>query len=129
MATSPAGRMLSRQLQQMQCDKDIPGISCGLVDNNVFEWEVMLMISDDVKLYGGMVVRTSQFLRWRSGVRFSVGDDARLDGNVDQKEIRPCPDHSDLGGFFRARLSFPPEYPHMPPKMKFESPLFHPNSK
>ena len=54
MATSPAGRMLSRQLQQMQSDKDIPGISCGLVDNNVFEWEVMLMISDDVKLYGGM---------------------------------------------------------------------------
>jgi ubiquitin-protein ligase len=54
MATSPAGRMLGRQLQQMQSDKDIPGISCGLVDNNVFEWEVMLMISDDVKLYGGM---------------------------------------------------------------------------
>lgn len=57
MATSPAGRMLSRQLQQMQSDKDIPGISCGLVDNNVFEWEVMLMISDDVKLYGGMFGR------------------------------------------------------------------------
>lgn len=54
MATSPAGRMLSRQLQQMQSDKDIPGISVGLVDSNVFEWEVMLMISDDVKLYGGM---------------------------------------------------------------------------
>lgn len=46
--------MLGRQLQQMQSDKDIPGISCGLVDSNVFEWEVMLMISDDVKLYGGM---------------------------------------------------------------------------
>lgn len=54
MATTPAGRMLSRQLQQMQSDKDIPGISVGLVDSNVFEWEVMLMISDDVKLYGGM---------------------------------------------------------------------------
>lgn len=53
MATSPAGRMLSRQLQHMQSDKDIPGISCGLVDSNVFEWEVMLMISDDVQLYGG----------------------------------------------------------------------------
>ncbi|KAL3480869.1 hypothetical protein BJX99DRAFT_244047 [Aspergillus californicus] len=83
MATTAAGRMLSRQLQQMQSDKDIPGISCGLVDSNIFEWEVMLMISDDVKLYGG--------------------------------------------GFFRARLTFPSEYPHMPPKMKFESPLFHPN--
>lgn len=45
--------MLSRQLQHMQSDKDIPGISCGLVDSNVFEWEVMLMISDDVQLYGG----------------------------------------------------------------------------
>lgn len=53
MATTPAGRMLSRQLQQIQSDKDIPGISCGLVDNNVFEWEVMLMLSDDVNLYGG----------------------------------------------------------------------------
>lgn len=53
MATTPAGRMLTRQLQQMQSDKDIPGISCGLADNNIFEWEVMLMISDDVKLYGG----------------------------------------------------------------------------
>ncbi|GAB1197666.1 hypothetical protein APSETT444_006968 [Aspergillus pseudonomiae] len=52
MATSPAGRMLLGQLQQMQSAKDLPGISCGLVDNNVFEWEVMLMISDDVKLYG-----------------------------------------------------------------------------
>ncbi|KAJ5884669.1 Ubiquitin-conjugating enzyme E2 15 [Penicillium taxi] len=83
MAASPAGRMLARQLQQMQSDKDIPGISCGLFDNNVFEWEVMLMISDDVKMYGG--------------------------------------------GFFRARLSFPMEYPHMPPKMKFESSIFHPN--
>lgn len=37
----------------MQTDKDIPGISCGLVDNNVFEWEVMLMISDECKFYGG----------------------------------------------------------------------------
>lgn len=46
--------MLSRQLKQMQTDKDIPGISCGLADdNNVFEWEVMLMISDDCKFYGG----------------------------------------------------------------------------
>lgn len=32
-----------------------------------------------------------------------------------------------IGGFFRARLSFPHEYPLMPPKMKFETPIFHPN--
>ncbi|KAI9804193.1 MAG: Ubiquitin-conjugating enzyme E2 15 [Sarcosagium campestre] len=75
--------LLARQLKQMQSDKDIPGISCGLVGSNVYEWEVMLMISDDCKYYGG--------------------------------------------GFFRAQLSFPREYPHLPPKMKFETPIFHPN--
>ncbi|KAI9719730.1 MAG: Ubiquitin-conjugating enzyme E2 15 [Candelaria pacifica] len=84
MASSAAtAGLLSRQLKQMQGDKDIPGISCGLVNDNVFEWEVMLMISDDCKYYGG--------------------------------------------GFFRALLKFPKEYPHLPPTMKFETPIFHPN--
>ncbi|KAI9837932.1 MAG: Ubiquitin-conjugating enzyme E2 15 [Thelocarpon superellum] len=76
-------RLLAHHLKQMQSDKDIPGISCGLVENNIYEWEVMLMINDDCKYYGG--------------------------------------------GFFRARLTFPKEFPHMPPKMKFETPIFHPN--
>ena len=53
MATSAAAGLLGRQLKQMQSDKDIPGISCGLVDNNVMEWEVMLMIDDDCRFYGG----------------------------------------------------------------------------
>lgn len=46
--------LLGRQLKQMQTDKDIPGISCGLAsDHNMFEWDVMLMIDDDIKFYGG----------------------------------------------------------------------------
>lgn len=53
-ASSGAAALLGRQLKQMQTDKDIPGISCGLVnDKNIFEWEVMLMINDDTKYYGG----------------------------------------------------------------------------
>lgn len=84
MGTSAAG-LLGRQLKQMQSDKDIPGISCGLVDSNIFEWEVILMMSDECKYYGG--------------------------------------------GFFRAKLTFPSDYPMMPPKMKFETKIFHPNSK
>ena len=51
-ATGAAG-LLARQLKGMQQAKDLPGISCGLVNDNVFEWEVMLMISDDCKYYGG----------------------------------------------------------------------------
>lgn len=53
MAASPAGGLLARQLKQMQGDKDIPGISCGVADGNIFEWEVMLMINDDCRFYGG----------------------------------------------------------------------------
>lgn len=53
MANTAAGGLLTRQLKQMQHQKDIPGLSCGLVDNNVFAWDVMLMISDDCRFYGG----------------------------------------------------------------------------
>lgn len=52
-SSSGAANLLTRQLKQMQSDKDIPGISCGLANHNVFEWEVMLMISDDCRYYGG----------------------------------------------------------------------------
>ena len=31
------------------------------------------------------------------------------------------------GGFFRALLNFPDDYPNSPPKMKFTSQMFHPN--
>ena len=54
MAGSAASGLLGRQLKQMQNDKDIPGISCGLVGNNIFEWQVVLMISDDCQFYGGI---------------------------------------------------------------------------
>ncbi|KAN0104930.1 ubiquitin conjugating enzyme [Hyaloscypha variabilis] len=82
-ATGAAG-LLARQLKGMQQARDLPGISCGLVNDNVFEWEVMLMISDDCKYYGG--------------------------------------------GNFRCHLSFPPEYPLLPPSLTFKSPIpFHPN--
>ena len=54
MPLSPAAGLLTRQLKQMQTDKDIPGISCGLAESNIFEWEVMLMINDECKFYGGV---------------------------------------------------------------------------
>ena len=31
------------------------------------------------------------------------------------------------GGFFKAHLIFPKDYPQMPPKMKFISDIWHPN--
>lgn len=60
-SSSPgSAALLRRQLKQMQTDKDIPGISCGLVnDNNIYEWEVMLMINDETKYYGGTAASPS----------------------------------------------------------------------
>ena len=39
--------------------------------------------------------------------------------------------HTDVqtGGCFKAKMTFPPNYPLYPPKMKFETPIFHPNGK
>jgi ubiquitin-conjugating enzyme E2 G1 len=51
--TSAAAGLLGRQLKQINASNDLPGISCGLVDSNVFEWEVMLIMSDDCEYYGG----------------------------------------------------------------------------
>jgi len=31
------------------------------------------------------------------------------------------------GGFLRARMSFPPEFPLLPPKLRFITPMWHPN--
>ena len=31
------------------------------------------------------------------------------------------------GGFLKARLSFPPEFPLLPPKLRFITPMWHPN--
>lgn len=33
------------------------------------------------------------------------------------------------GGFFKAHLHFPKEYPLRPPRMKFVTEIWHPNSK
>ncbi|KAJ7805847.1 ubiquitin-conjugating enzyme [Mycena leptocephala] len=37
------------------------------------------------------------------------------------------PDTLYEGGFFKARLSFPPEFPLLPPKMRFITEMWHPN--
>ena len=54
MATSAAAGLLARQLKQMQQDRNMSSISCGVADDNIFEWEVMLMLDDDSEFYGGM---------------------------------------------------------------------------
>ena len=52
--SSSAAIILGRQFKQMKNDKDIPGISCGLANDNVFEWDIMIMLEEHAgSLYGG----------------------------------------------------------------------------
>lgn len=76
---------LYRQLKEIQADTGLSTFSVGLVEDNIYEWEVMIMIPEGCGIYGG--------------------------------------------GCFKARLSFPMDYPLMPPTMTFETPVWHPNSK
>lgn len=62
-APLPSANLLLKQLKEMQSDKDLSNISVGLVDDNIYEWEVMLMISDDCKFYAGRPPFRSSRLR------------------------------------------------------------------
>ncbi|KAF9354959.1 Ubiquitin-conjugating enzyme E2 15 [Mortierella sp. AD094] len=74
--------LLQRQLKELT-KNPVEGFSAGLVDDdNIFEWEIVIMGPQDT-LYEG--------------------------------------------GFFRAIMTFPPDYPVMPPKLKFVSDMYHPN--
>jgi ubiquitin-conjugating enzyme E2 A len=45
-------------------------------------------------------------------------------------ELLPRPDDTPWeGGTFKLTMSFTEEYPNRPPKVKFVTKMFHPNSK
>ncbi|KAK9767622.1 Ubiquitin-conjugating enzyme E2 15 [Basidiobolus ranarum] len=82
MAQEQSVLLLRRQLRELT-KHPVEGFSAGLVnDDNIYEWEVMILGPPDT-LYEG--------------------------------------------GFFTARLSFPTDYPLMPPKLRFVTELWHPN--
>jgi len=72
---------LNRQLLEFR-NNPVEGFSAGVHDDNLYEWNVVL-IGPANTLYEG--------------------------------------------GIFSARLSFPEDYPSMPPKMRFETKMWHPN--
>eukprot|EP01103_Thecamoeba_quadrilineata_P007707 TRINITY_DN17550_c0_g1_i1.p1 TRINITY_DN17550_c0_g1~~TRINITY_DN17550_c0_g1_i1.p1 ORF type:complete len:167 (+),score=31.19 TRINITY_DN17550_c0_g1_i1:24-524(+) len=80
--SSQAALLLAKQLKDLR-KNPVEGFSAGLVDDdNIFEWEIVIMGPTDTLFDGGI---------------------------------------------FKARLSFPHEYPNLPPKMKFVSEIWHPN--
>merc|ERR1719223_2216368 len=73
--------LLQQQLRELT-KTPMDGFSAGLLADNIFEWQIMII-----------------------GPQNTPYD----------------------GGFFKATLKFPPEYPQLPPKMVFTSEMWHPN--
>lgn len=84
MAASYGTELLRRQLHELSRNPP-DGVSVGLGDDeNIFNWELMLIGPTDT-LYEG--------------------------------------------GFFKAKLEFPADFPNSPPVMTFTSPMWHPNGE
>ena len=73
--------LLQRQLKDLN-KNPVEGFSAGLANDNIYEWDVLIIGPE--------------------GTPYE-------------------------GGFFKAKLLFPTDYPLNPPKMKFISEIWHPN--
>jgi len=89
------------------------GVSVGLVDDSLFEWELLLVGPADT-LYEGT----------------SCPPSLTLPPSCDQVlTLPPSFPPSLAGGFFKARLAFPNDFPNMPPTMTFQTEMWHPNGE
>ncbi|RYY68730.1 hypothetical protein EON63_24485 [archaeon] len=61
------------------------------------------------------------------GVSVGLGEDESI-FNWEILLVGP-PETLYEGGFFNATLTFPQDFPNMPPKMVFKTPIWHPNGK
>ena len=96
----------------------------GLVDdNNLYEWEVMIIGCVRCPRYLPMMIdsRSTGFSDQPTHSSESYGVP-----KVQLDLIFPLI-HSE-GGIFKARLTFPEDFPLNPPKMRFITPMWHPNS-
>merc|ERR1711976_85236 len=81
MATKQSSLLLKKQMIELSKNAS-ESFSAGLVDDDIYKWEVIIM---------------------------------------------GPPDTFYEGGYFKARMDFPQDYPHKPPKMRFVSKMWHPN--
>lgn len=53
MSNPGATRLLQNQLKDLKESTHLSFISAGLKNDNIFEWELVMMLPDDIDLYGG----------------------------------------------------------------------------
>ncbi|KAH8977194.1 ubiquitin-conjugating enzyme [Lactarius hatsudake] len=131
-SASPASNtlLLRRQLTELT-KHPVEGFSAGLVDeNNLYEWDVMIIgfAPLPLSLLSGLVFSFA-------GIISMLTSDIRSKAPRILSSVYSCTPvifHILMsifseGGFFKARLTFPPEFPLLPPKMRFITPMWHPN--
>ncbi|KAG9065242.1 hypothetical protein KI688_002565 [Linnemannia hyalina] len=102
-AASP-GEALAKS--SFACSFPVEGFSAGLVDDdNIFE-----RLSSKATSKHLFVKRTGLFLN-----------------SQEQEKMPKSSCSKDEGGFYKATMTFPVDYPLMPPKLKFVTDMYHPN--
>ena len=90
----------------------------GLVDDSLFEWELLLVGPADTLYEGTYVIYIVLCLPFLS-----------LHRSPSILPSLPSLRPSCAGGFFKARLAFPNDFPNMPPTMTFQTEMWHPNGE
>ena len=91
----------------------VEGFSAGLIDDDdIYQWEVVVIGPQDTLLWVEYYDQVDQ-LHSLSSI------------SSNSQPFLTCSE----GGFFKAHLIFPKDYPLRPPKMKFITEVWHPNGK
>jgi len=72
-----------------------------------------------------VIMKEYKALAKEKWVKIDVDEDNIYHWNVALMVINP--DSIYYGGFFKAQMTFPKDYPYKPPDFKFNKPLWHPN--
>ena len=72
---------------------------------------------------------SKEFQSWKTNAEASEIQVSLVDSNYNHWKglIQGPKDTVYEGGLFQIDITIPPEYPYKPPKMKFDSKIWHPN--
>ncbi|KIW20603.1 hypothetical protein PV08_01178 [Exophiala spinifera] len=72
-----------------------------------------------------VLLKEYKALQKEKWVQIDIDEDNMLHWNIALMVVNP--DSLYYGGYFKAQMNFPKEYPYKPPDFRFSKPLWHPN--
>lgn len=115
-----AGKVASLTLDlQRLISSTLPGL---VDDDNLYEWEILIIG------FVSMLFKTLEGCCLQGYMGSGLTILYSMSFSLYPMGLEVTVLFASEGGFFKARLLFPPEFPLLPPKMRFITPMWHPNS-